>query len=100
MKKVDDSYVGFGPGVTGMNNRGEYVRISTEEHVPEKEVVDHPPHYNKGIEVIDFIDSWDFNFTVGNIVKYVSRYKHKGEPLEDLKKARWYLDRLIKKYED
>ena len=62
--------------------------------------LDHPDHYNKGIEVIDYIDSWDFNFTVGNIIKYVSRHKHKAKPLEDLKKAKWYLDRLIKNYED
>jgi len=32
----------------------------------------------------------------GNILKYVSRYKFKGEPLEDLQKAQWYLDRLVK----
>ena len=99
-KKIDDSYVGFDVKETGMNNRGEYVRIPTREQVPKEEPVDHPPHYNKGIEVIDYIDSWDFNFTVGNIIKYVSRHEHKKEPLEDLKKAKWYLDRLIKKYED
>ena len=50
--------------------------------------------------MIDYIDSWDFNFTIGNIIKYVSRHRHKANPLEDLKKAKWYLDRLIKKYED
>ena len=32
----------------------------------------------------------------GNVLKYVSRYKFKGEPLEDLQKANWYLNRLIK----
>jgi hypothetical protein len=32
----------------------------------------------------------------GNILKYVARYKFKGEPLEDLRKAQWYLDRLVK----
>ena len=100
MKKVDDSRVDFDIRNTGMNNRGEYVRIPTKEHIPEKEVVDHPDHYNQGIEVIDYIDSWDFNFTIGNIIKYVSRHRHKAKPLEDLKKAKWYLDRLIKKYED
>tara|TARA_R100000008_G_scaffold17117_1_gene8493 strand:+ start:29 stop:238 length:210 start_codon:yes stop_codon:yes gene_type:complete len=65
-----------------------------------KERVDHPDHYNQGIEVIDYIDSWNLDFTTGNIIKYVSRHKYKDEPLEDLKKARWYLDRLISKYED
>ena len=65
-----------------------------------KERVDHPDHYNQGIEVIDYIDSWNLDFTTGNIIKYVSRHKYKDEPLEDLKKARWYLDRLISKYDD
>ena len=99
-KGIDDSYVGFDVKETGMNNRGEYKRVPIKEKTPEKETVDHPPHYNEGIEVIDFIDSWDFNFTTGNIIKYVSRHKHKDSPLEDLKKARWYLDRLIKRYEE
>ncbi len=72
------------------------VAIETcEECVKEKEFVDHPDHYNKGIEVIDFIESWDMDFNTGNVVKYVSRHKLKGKPLEDLQKARWYVDRLI-----
>lgn len=61
----------------------------------EKETVDHPDHYNKGIEVIDFIESWDMDFNTGNAVKYISRHKYKNDPIEDLKKAKWYIDRLI-----
>ena len=60
-----------------------------------KEMVFHPEHYNKGIEVIDFIESWGLDFNEGNVVKYVTRHKLKGKPLEDLKKARFYIDRLI-----
>lgn len=63
------------------------------------EKVNHPEHYNKGIEVIDFIDSWDMDFSTGNVIKYVSRHKHKDNPLEDLKKAKWYIERLINNYE-
>jgi hypothetical protein len=59
-----------------------------------KEAVDHPDHYNKGIETIDYIESWKMDFNQGNVIKYVSRYAMKGG-LEDLKKARWYLNRLI-----
>lgn len=60
------------------------------------EKVDHPLHYNMGsIEVIDAIEAWELGFHAGNVVKYVARHKHKGDPLEDLKKARWYLQRLI-----
>ena len=66
-----------------------------------KEMVDHPAHYNQGkIEVIDAIEDWDLNFNEGNVVKYVARHRHKINPLEDLKKAKWYLDRIIRKYED
>ncbi|MEC8392287.1 MAG: DUF3310 domain-containing protein, partial [Actinomycetota bacterium] len=36
----------------------------------------------------------------GNVVKYVARHRHKSEPLEDLKKAKWYLDRLVAQLED
>ena len=63
-----------------------------------KEVVDHPEHYNKGIETIDYIESWDMDFNQGNVIKYISRYKMKGG-LEDLKKAQWYLERIIQKEE-
>jgi hypothetical protein len=57
--------------------------------------VDHPAHYNAGsMEVIDAIEGLKLGFHAGNVVKYVARYKHKGG-VEDLKKARWYLERLI-----
>lgn len=64
------------------------------------DAVDHPPHYNFGkIEVIDFIEDQQLGFHEGNVVKYVARAKHKGRELEDLKKARWYLDRSIQRLE-
>lgn len=64
------------------------------------EKVNHPKHYNKGkIEVIEAIEDWGLNFSEGNVVKYVARHRFKGEPLEDLKKARWYLERLISNLE-
>lgn len=59
-------------------------------------MVDHPAHYNKGkIEVIDFIEDQQLPFHLGNVVKYIARAGSKGDKLEDLKKARWYLDRYI-----
>jgi len=62
--------------------------------------VDHPKHYNTGrIEVIDAIEDWKLGFHLGNVVKYVARAEHKGKPLEDLKKAQWYLNRAIEKLE-
>ena len=58
--------------------------------------VNHPKHYNSGkIEVIDAIEDWGLGFNDGNVIKYVARHKHKGKPVEDLEKAKWYLERLI-----
>lgn len=58
--------------------------------------VSHPDHYNKGtIEAISLIEDWDLNFSVGNVIKYMLRAPHKGEELEDLEKAKWYLERHI-----
>jgi len=58
-----------------------------------------PDYYTKGIETIDYIISHSMNYLEGNLVKYVTRYKHKNG-LEDLLKAKWYLDRLIKNYNE
>lgn len=58
--------------------------------------VNNPEHYNIGdIEVIDFIDSWNLNFNLGNVIKYVSRCDYKGNKLEDLQKAIFYIEREI-----
>jgi hypothetical protein len=55
--------------------------------------VKHPEHYNKGkIEVIAVIEDWDLNFNSGNVLKYLARAPYKGKYLEDLEKAREYLD--------
>ena len=67
----------------------------------DSEAVDHPTHYNQGkIEVIDAIEEWGLDFCEGIVIKYVARHRHKNEPLEDLMKAKWYLDRLIKRLEN
>lgn len=58
--------------------------------------INHPEHYCLGgIETIDFIEAKQLNYRLGNVVKYVSRAGHKKDMIEDLKKARWYLDREI-----
>ena len=63
--------------------------------IEEKEMVDHPSHYNQGIETIEYIESWSMNFNTGNVIKYVTRAGYNGNQLEDLKKAMWYLQREI-----
>ena len=43
----------------------------------------------------DVCVQWELNFLEGNVIKYLARYKHKGQSLDDLRKARHYLDKLI-----
>ena len=67
------------------------------------DMVNHPPHYNKaGIECIDAIRAATgdgvAHYLQGNILKYLWRYRYKNGS-EDLKKARWYLDKLIEEHE-
>ncbi len=54
-----------------------------------------PSYYKKGIETTDYIVSHNMNYVEGNIIKYVTRYKEKNG-LQDLLKAEWNLNRLIK----
>lgn len=59
--------------------------------------VNEPRHYNKqGIEVIDVIEAYELPYKLGNVIKYVLRHQYKDDPIKDLEKARWYLDRTIK----
>ena len=54
-----------------------------------------PDYYKKGnIEVTDFIIDQSMSFLEGNVVKYITRYKEKSG-IEDLRKARWYLEKMI-----
>lgn len=60
------------------------------------DLVNHPPHYvRNGIEAIDVIEAFGLGFHLGNVVKYVLRAGRKDMGDEDLRKARWYLDRRI-----
>lgn len=67
-----------------------------------RDTINHPSHYTDGkIEVIDYIEDKELGYHLGNVVKYVSRAgKKTPDPLEDLKKAQWYLDRYIKLLEE
>lgn len=60
--------------------------------------INHPLHYtHTKFEVIDIIEAFRLNYHMGNVIKYILRHEHKGNAIEDLKKARWYLDRYINK---
>ena len=65
-----------------------------------EDMVNHPPHYTVGgVETIDFIEAKGLNYHLGQVIKYVSRAGKKGDALQDLQKARWYLNREIARVE-
>ncbi len=65
------------------------------------ESVDHPAHYGGDTvyEAIKVIEAWELDFCLGNAVKYISRAGKKDAAVEDLQKAKWYLERKIKQLE-
>lgn len=84
----------------------EYMRMmaAKETAMNDDDMVNHPKHYNEsGIECIDALQAMlgkGFNeYLQGNIAKYLWRYKYKNG-IEDLKKAQWYLNKLIEVYDD
>tara|TARA_R100000315_G_scaffold59784_1_gene35821 strand:+ start:486 stop:785 length:300 start_codon:yes stop_codon:yes gene_type:complete len=77
----------------------EMIRDKIKEVRVQMDYVNHPPHYNASkIETIDIIESateHGFEYYLqGNIIKYMVRYRHKNG-IQDLKKAQWYLNKLI-----
>ena len=74
------------------------INIKDKKCNNDKEMVNHPSHYNRGkYEAIDVIEHWQMNFNLGNALKYLSRAGHKDDIIQDLKKARWYIDREIQR---
>jgi len=70
--------------------------ITSNDTVNAPDNVNHPAHYKVGgIETIDFIEAKKLGYNLGNVVKYLTRADHKGNKLEDLRKAQWYLTREI-----
>ncbi len=72
--------------------------VHVESKFLTREAVNHPPHYG-GIgnvyEAIKVIEAWDLDFHLGNTVKYIARAGKKDDIIQDLEKAKWYLDRKI-----
>lgn len=66
-----------------------------------EEEVNHPAHYggDTTYEAIKVIEAWGLGFCLGNAVKYIARAGKKDDLIKDLQKARWYLDREIKRLE-
>ena len=71
---------------------------------PGTDIINHPDHYTSGgVETIDLIEAKELNFNLGNVVKYVTRCGRKktngmsvdAKAIQDLEKAKWYLEREI-----
>jgi hypothetical protein len=80
--------------------RGLSVESAVDPEDDKTEKVDHPPHYTghpSGVECITIVEHFGFN--LGNAIKYIWRAALKGDLVEDLKKARWYIDREIGRLE-
>lgn len=94
-KEVTVELVGQTIGEEVMQTIAEKITQTFAESKKE-DVINHPSHYTRGkIEVIDFIEDQQLPYHLGNVIKYIARAGYKGDKLEDLKKARWYLDRYI-----
>ena len=103
--------VDFGDGDIAYSARGEDDQwlileqdlsdLTFDPPSKQPDMVNSPAHYGNGsIECIEYIEDFltteEFiGYLRGNIAKYLHRWRWKGKPMEDLKKARWYLDKLI-----
>lgn len=81
--------------------------IKSVKSYSDNDPVNHPKHYqaSNGLEAIDCIEAFvedlpgDIGYLIGNAMKYLCRFDKKGKPVEDLQKARWYIERAIKDIE-
>ena len=65
----------------------------------EEDDINHPKHYEKNPSAIEVSENWELPHHLACIIKYLCRYRDKGNPLKDLKKAQWYLSRFITRME-
>ena len=87
-----------GEHLKGVANGCLYASPRLPSSAEEPDLVNHPPHYGShpsGVECITVTEH--FNFNMGNAIKYIWRADEKGNPLQDLEKAKWYIEREIKK---
>jgi hypothetical protein len=105
---IDDATPAEWDRVAGKGHSAAFLSYKNMAEKEAREInsaVEEPPHYNKGdVECIDAIrasmDRTSYSgYLKGNTLKYLWRYTYKKKPLEDLRKAKWYLDKLIEEQE-
>lgn len=90
------------PEVVAKRLRAAGMHVEADDFDRTNNPVNHPNHYGGGdnpYEAIKVIEAWELGFCLGNTVKYISRAGKKGDEIEDLKKAEWYLRRHIQQLE-
>lgn len=113
MNEIDVDSLVMSDSATIKTNIGNTLNVTikkNDDNVPKQgnpsntksDAVNHPSYYQGKIEVIDFIEDKQLGFNLGNCIKYIARAgkKNPDKRIEDLKKARWYLDREIYKEEE
>lgn len=95
---VNDKYVPVQSASARAKKKKKLKPVAKAATAPTSDPVNHPSHYKVGgIETIDFIEAKQLNYNIGNVVKYITRAEHKGNQLQDLQKAQWYLAREIER---
>jgi hypothetical protein len=103
--KVKGSVAALSKASAAVNKNEALAKSAIQSnHSSMSDAVNHPPHYNKGIETTQYIKSWEMNWNQANVIKYVSRYNLKNKndvniQIQDLMKAKWYLEDLIRELE-
>ena len=100
---TEDGVVDGVEGIFGeVRNKPEIKQIGFDE-MPIRakddfDPIEKPSHYNEGrkYETIEVIEDWNLGYHLSNALKYLSRYNRKGDGIQDLKKAVWYINRKIK----
>lgn len=84
------------PRLIGSTVARPKARLARAKDFAKPDLINHPPHYTQGgVETIDFIEAKKLGYNLGNVIKYITRADHKGSRIEDLRKAKWYLEREI-----
>jgi hypothetical protein len=95
---IDETEVEVPPEVVEAIAKPRRGRPKKNDDSSSHDPVNSPNHYTAGgVETIDFIEAKKLNFHLGNVVKYVSRAGMKGQYVQDLEKAAWYLAREIER---
>ena len=74
--------------------------VETIKEGEKPEMVNHPQHYAFKYEPIDVINDWGLDFNLGNTVKYIARCERKGNKIQDLEKAKFYLEDEIRRLKE